>query len=93
LKIRRRGAYHEWLMRRRLVALLIVAASPLLLGDTCGQDIGDKGRGEPCTRDGECREGLLCVGGTCKEPSDAGPPDDGGAPDAGPADGASADSG
>jgi hypothetical protein len=59
-----------------LVATLLAAVS---MGPSCGSDFGDKGTGEPCTRDGECLEGLECVGGTCRAPSttDAAQPVDG----------------
>ena len=39
-----------------LLAVLICA---------CGSDIGQKKRGEPCTRDQECERGLGCVAGMC----------------------------
>lgn len=52
--------------------------SLLLLGKTCGNDLGDKRAGEPCTRGSECEEGLICKGGMCAEPSSDGGPDGGG---------------
>lgn len=51
-------------------ALVLIAA--FLLTETCGQQAGEKGIGEPCTRDEECLEGLVCVGGVCHSPPDAG---------------------
>lgn len=44
-------------------ALLIVCG--YLLSSGCGSDLGDKERGEACTRDAECEEGLTCEGGVC----------------------------
>lgn len=56
----------------------------LLMGPTCGSDIGEKTVGEPCTRSSECDGPLVCVGGMCTAQSDA-------ARDAGPEDGASSE--
>lgn len=55
----------------------------LLVGG-CGSDLGDKTRGEACTRDAECENGLACEGGVCDLPMrDAGEQDaTSGAPDA-----------
>ncbi len=58
-------------MRLRRLAV-VLAWSSLLLGETCGTDIGDKRAGEPCTRSSECEEGLTCAGGICKSPEDGG---------------------
>jgi hypothetical protein len=52
---------------RALPALLPLLLLPFLIGPSCGSDFGDKGLGEPCTRDNECQEGLACVGGTCRD--------------------------
>lgn len=60
-------------MRRLGIAIFALAWSLLLLGETCGTDIGDKQRGEPCTRSSECAEGLTCLAGICDHP-----PGDGG---------------
>lgn len=59
-------------MRRPVFVILTLAWSLLLLGETCGTDIGDKQRGEPCTRSSECAEGLVCAAGICDDPPDAG---------------------
>ena len=61
-------------MRRSGFVILALAWSLLLLGETCGTDIGDKQRGEPCTRSSVCAEGLTCLAGICDHP-----PTDGGA--------------
>lgn len=53
--------------RPLVVAILLVVA--LLSGGakTCGTVVDEKGPGEPCTRDTECRAGLTCVAGECAE--------------------------
>lgn len=38
----------------------------------CGDDIGSKRPGEPCTRTEQCMQGLLCVDGVCRDPDDGG---------------------
>jgi hypothetical protein len=43
-----------------------------------GVDSPTSGPNAPCTRDKDCRDGLVCSGGVCAVP-DAGPADDGGA--------------
>jgi hypothetical protein len=63
-------------MRRLLAVFAVLAWSVLLRGEACGTEIGDKQRGEPCTRSSECAEGLSCRGGICDVTSDAG--EDGG---------------
>lgn len=60
-------------MRRLALVLFALTWPLLLLGETCGTDIGDKQRGEPCTRSSECAEGLVCTAGICDDP-----PGDGG---------------
>ena len=37
----------------------------------CGDDIGSKKAGEPCTRSDQCMQGLECTDGVCRS-SDAG---------------------
>jgi len=37
----------------------------------CGDDIGSKKAGEPCTRSDQCMQGLECMDGVCRS-SDAG---------------------
>lgn len=55
---------------------MLALSSLMLRGGGCGSDIGDKGAGEPCTRGGECEEGLICGGGVCRQPDGgAGSPD------------------
>ena len=58
-----------------LVLLGIAALSQM--APTCGNDFGHKGPGEPCTRDTECEEDLLCNGGMCEDPVDGGFDDSG----------------
>ena len=61
----------------RIIAAAFVLAMVLASARSCGTDIEDKGRGEPCTRNGECAEGLQCLGGVCDVP-DSGADRDGG---------------
>jgi len=64
--------YHVGVVRRSAVIGLLVLSGALFAA-TCGGDDGQKGIGEPCTRDGECLHDLRCQGGVCREPStDAG---------------------
>ncbi len=51
-------------------AVFLLAA--LVLTQTCGEQDGDKSVGEPCTREEECADGLLCRGGVCYSPFDGG---------------------
>ncbi len=52
----------------RVFALVVAFA----FGGSCGLQEGDKGVGEPCTRDEQCGEGLHCSGGVCHGASDGG---------------------
>ena len=72
-------------MRRPFLLSAVLAWSMLLRGEACGTEVGNKGVGEPCTRATECRDGLECIAGTCREPrEDAGAEPDAAIPDAAP---------
>ena len=66
-------------MRRLTIVLLLGIAALTQMAPTCGNDFGRKGAGEPCTRDNECAENLVCSGGMWEEAS----MDGGGVSDAG----------
>ncbi|MCG8556936.1 MAG: hypothetical protein MJD61_16875 [Proteobacteria bacterium] len=55
------GAFHS----RRAAGARAACGLLAALICACGSDIGQKKRGEPCTRDQECERGLVCVAGMC----------------------------
>lgn len=67
-------------MRRPFLLSAVLAWSMLLRGEACGTEVGNKGIGEPCTRDSECLDGLECAAGTCREPREDAGRDSGGPP-------------
>jgi hypothetical protein len=53
--------------------LVWLASSGLFtLSAGCGDDIGSKRPGEPCTRSDQCMQDLECTDGVCRDPSDGG---------------------
>jgi len=66
-------------MARGSAPIVFVACLWALLAVLPASALGEArvGRGQPCSAGAECRDGLACVGGTCRAAGEAAPPQGG----------------
>jgi hypothetical protein len=69
-RLARLGAASAWVAVGGLAAVFC-------MGPSCGTRGDRRGEGEPCTRTRDCEDGLVCIGGECRVPPDAGTADGG----------------